>query len=614
MCGITGWIDYERELENEVGILEQMTEVLAHRGPDAKGIWVKKHMAFGHRRLSVIDPEGGAQPMVKVRDGYNYVISYNGELYNTAEVRHELESEGYSFNTHSDTEVLLCAFMEWEEGCLARLNGIFAFAVWDEKRQRLFLARDRMGVKPLFYTKQHESFLFASELKALLRHPDVKPVINEEGLAEVLLLGPARTPGHGVFVGIHELRPAHYLIYDRKGVTIKRYWSLISSIHHDDLETTTEKVRFLLRDTVRRQLVSDVPVCTLLSGGLDSSAITALAAEVFAKEGKPPIHTYSIDYQDNEKYFQESVFQPNMDKPWIRRVSDYLGTCHHEIIVNMEQLVEGLHQATIAKDLPGMADIDSSLLFFCGKVKEGATVALSGECADEVFGGYPWFYKEEVMNREMFPWVNFLDARIELWNKEVFKSILPQEYIYRRYKESTAEMPRLEGESMLGERRRQLFYVNQNWFMNTLLDRKDRMSMGVGLEVRVPFSDHRLVEYVWNIPWEMKTVGGEAKGILRRALEGMLPKDVLHRVKSPYPKTHHPVYTSMVKTWLKEIMADKNAPIHQIVNNDRINELLNGTGDVFQYPFFGQLMRGPQMLAYIIQINIWLKEYSVRIK
>lgn len=379
MCGIAGWIDHERDLRQQSDILEAMSYQLRKRGPDASGRWISPNALIAHRRLSVVDPAGGGQPMIRQIEGQSYVITYNGELYNTLDLRNDLEKLGYKFYSNSDTEVLLVSYIEWGEKCVERFNGIFAFGIWNEKDRSLFMARDRFGVKPLFYAARGSSFIFASELKAMLENPLVKPVVNSEGLSEVFALGPARTPGCGVFKDVYELKPAHCLLYDSNGIHVRKYWSLESRPHTDSLEDTIAKVRELVLDSIERQFVSDVPVCTFLSGGLDSSAITSLASIHFRKQGQT-LNTYSIEYKDNEKYFAPSLFQPDSDTPWIERMSKEFSTSHHYIIVDTPQVVEALESAVEAKDLPGMADIDSSLWLFCREVKKGATVALSGEC------------------------------------------------------------------------------------------------------------------------------------------------------------------------------------------------------------------------------------------
>ncbi|MHB1126475.1 MAG: asparagine synthase (glutamine-hydrolyzing) [Bacillota bacterium] len=610
MCGIAGWIDRELDLTQQSLVLESMTRTLAGRGPDAEGFWFSSRAALGHRRLIVIDPTGGTQPMVRQRGGKEYVIVYNGELYNTVELRAELEARGHIFLSRSDTEVLLVSYMEWGIDCTKKLNGIFAFAIWCEADRLLFMARDRLGVKPLFYYAKDNTFIFASELKSLLAHPAVKPEIDAEGLAEVFIMGPARTPGHGVFRGVAELKPGYSLTYDF-GIRHQRYWALESHPHEDDLQTTARKVRELLQDTVERQLVSDVPVCMLLSGGLDSSALTALAAGAFHKARMSAVHTYSIDYLDNDLYFRPNDYQPNSDAPWALKVSTFLDTLHHRVIIDTPQLVEALTDAVRARDLPGMADIDASLFLFSREIKKEATVALSGECADEIFCGYPWFYREDTLAADTFPWVRMIKERVRLLSPDLVQQISPEEYVANRYREALGEVPRLAGENSEEARLREIAYLTITRFMPVLLDRKDRMSMAVGLEVRVPFCDHRLTEYAWNIPWIMKTCDGMEKGILRRALAGTLPEDVLSRRKSPYPKTHNPAYLAAVRNATLDILNDPQSPLLPFINTKVVRELIKTDANSIHLPFFGQLMTYPQLLAYLMQVNTWLREYRV---
>lgn len=613
MCGITGWIDWDADLSREQGTLAAMTATLACRGPDAEGFWVSPRAALGHRRLVVVDPAGGGQPMQRSQGDRSYIIVYNGELYNTPELRQELAARGHAFRGHSDTEVLLTAYMEWGPACVERFNGIFAFAIWSEAEGRLFLARDRLGVKPLFYAERGSAFLFGSELKALLAHPAVAPEVDAEGLAEVFLIGPARTPGHGVFRGVAELRPGWAMAVDRDGVRRWPYWQLESRPHTEDLEATARRVRELVQDAVERQLVADVPVCTLLSGGLDSSALTAFAAAHYRRAGRGPVHTWSIDYVENDRFFQASDYQPNADAPWVQRMSAYLGTRHHPVTIDTPQLVDALPAAMRARDLPGMADVDASLLLFCREIKREATVALSGECADEVFGGYPWFHRPELLHARTFPWSRNLGARVSWLHPDLVALLRPGEYVDGRYREALAEVPRLPGEEPEEARMREMFYLNLTRWMPTLLDRKDRMSMAVGLEVRVPFCDHRLVEYMWNVPWAIKCADRREKGILRRALAGLLPDDVLTRRKSPYPKTHHPAYLAAVRAGALRALAEPDSPLRPLVNLRAIEELARGEHAAAAPPWFGQLMGGAQLFAYLLQIDAWLREYRVRI-
>lgn len=613
MCGITGWIDWRKDMSIHEQDVHRMAMTLAKRGPDAITTWSNQHVAFGHTRLSVVDPEGGYQPMIRQQGNATYTIVYNGELYNTEELRQVLIQRGYTFQVHSDTEVLLMAYMEWGSQCVEHLNGIFAFAIWDEKQESLFIARDRLGVKPLFYYEKGSSFIFGSEMKAILAHPDISARVSREGLQEVFGLGPSRTPGHGIYEGMKELRPAHCLTLTKNGLKLSRYWQVKSDHHQHSLEETVEQIRFLLQDSVERQLVADVPVGTFLSGGIDSSGISSIAARAFEKEGKGRLHTYSIDYEDNQLYFQANDFQPNADSPYIELVSKYLDTVHHTHTIQNQSLAEYLKEAVHVRDLPGMADVDSSLLWFCKEIKKNTTVALSGECADEIFGGYPWFHREELLLRESFPWMDSVVERERLLQPKWRQKLDLQDYVQQRYQETLKEVPRLEDEAPVAAKRRELFYLNMIWFMTTLLDRKDRMSMGASLEVRVPFADHRLVEYVWNVPWEMKMVDGREKGILRRALQGYLPDDVLYRKKSPYPKTYSPQYTNTVREWLLSILNDKQAPILELIDRQVIQEIAETNGAAFKRPWFGQLMMGPQLMAHLCQINTWLEDYNVNI-
>ncbi|ANS46735.1 asparagine synthase [Bacillus thuringiensis] len=589
MCGITGWVDYKRSLEGERDVVTKMAETLAKRGPDDNKVWIKGNVAFGHKRLIVVDPEGGKQPMTCLKDETNYAICYNGELYNTEDIRKELLRRGYTFKGHSDTEVLLASYIEWKEECVDHLNGIYAFAVWDEQKEQVFIARDRLGVKPLFYKYDSGRLLFGSELKAILAHPDVKAEVTLEGLSEIFGLGPSRTPGHGIYAGIKELRPGHAMTFSKNGLCIWRYWNVKSKKHEDSFEETVEKTRFLLQDAITRQLVSDVPLCTFLSGGVDSSAITAIAAKEYERSGKGQLHTYSIDYEDNDKYFKANAFQPNSDAPFINLMTETFQTTHHRCVISNEKLAEYLTEAVLVRDLPGMADIDSSLLWFCREIKQDFVVGLSGECADEIFGGYPWFYREDDLQSSAFPWMRSTEVREQLLKKEWRNKLNLQQYVQRRYEESIQEVPILEGESPLEAKRRQLFYLNMVWFMTTLLDRKDRMSMGASLEVRVPFADHRLVEYAWNIPWEMKMYKNREKGLLRKALEDVLPHDILYRKKSPYPKTHNPHYTKAVTVWLQNLLTDKGSILHELFDKEQLNGLIQSGGSAFQTPWFGQL-------------------------
>lgn len=543
-----------------------------------------------------------------------YVIVYNGQIYNTKELKEILIENNFTFNGHCDTEILLKSYIYYGNDVVNHLNGIFAFAIWNSRKKELFMARDHFGVKPLFYTMKNNSIVFGSEIKTLFEYPGVEKVLDNQGICELFGIGPAHTPGTTVFKDIYELKPAHRATFNSYGLHIERYWKLKSEKHTDSFGTTCQKVKFLLNDAITRQLVSDVPLCTFLSGGLDSSIITKFASDYCKDNNLPPLNTYSIDYVDNDKNFVKSDFQPNSDNYYINLMNKDLHTNHHSIVIDTPELAEYLEDAMIARDMPGMADIDSSLLLFCKNVKKEMTVALTGECADEIFGGYPWFFREDALNSSTFPWSIAIDERQKLLNPSIGKKVNLKSYIDYRYNESLSEIEILDSDSLETAEKRKISHLTLNWFMQTLLDRSDRMAMYNGFELRVPFCDYRLAQYVWNIPWEIKALNGREKGLLRYICKDLLPDEIVDRKKSPYPKTHNPSYLATVKSMLSDIMKDKNAPINTILNRDCILEILNSDGSAFSRPWFGQLMTGPQLMAYLCQVNMWLERYQPKIE
>lgn len=614
MCGIVGFVDFKNELPNTEIILNNMLQTIAKRGPDEEGTYLNKHIALGHKRLIVIDPEGGKQPMIQKYSLGEYVIIYNGQIYNTKELKEILLENGFSFSTYSDTEVLLKSYIYYGKDVVNHLNGVFAFAIWDTKTKELFIARDHFGIKPLFYTEFNGTFIFASELKAIFKYPNFQKIIDSTGISELFGIGPSHTPGFTIYKNIYELKSGHFAVYNQSGLHIEKYFELKSKPHLDDFEETCKKVKFLLENAISRQLISDMPLCTFLSGGLDSSIITKYTAEYMKKEGLPPLDTYSVDYVDNDKNFVKSDFQPNSDNYYINIMNKSTYTSHHQIMLDTPELANALQTAMEARDVPGMADVDSSLYLFAKEVKKEKTVALMGECADEVFGGYPWFFREDSLNSGTFPWSIAIQERQHLLNPEISKKINLKDYIDYRYNQSLANVEILDNDSLETANKRKISYLTMTWFMPTLVDRADRMTMANGFEVRVPFCDYRLAEYMYNVPWEMKAYKGREKGLLRYIMKDYLPEDIVYRKKSPYPKTHNPTYLSAVKQLLTNIMKDINSPINYLLNRDYILEILNTDGAAFTRPWFGQLMTGPQLMAYLCQVNMWLEKYEPKIE
>lgn len=608
MCGIGGFVDYERDARRGGPILHGMKRTLTPRGPDAEGTYFDEDAALVHRRLIVIDPEGGKQPMHS--PDRNTIIIYNGELYNTPELRTELMSRGHEFVGHSDTEVLLHAYLEWKTDAFARLNGIFACAIWEKRERRLTLCRDRLGVKPLFFAPIRNGLTFGSTIDTVLCHPEIEPALDEDGLRTLLLLGPARPPESGVFRQISSLMPGHFAVLTPEAFTDHTYWKLEAHEHEDDLPTTIERTHTLICDAARRQLVSDVPLACFLSGGLDSSILSMLAAKDYAARGET-LHTWSVDYRDNDKYFTKSIFQPNSDDSYIDQMVDFLCTHHHRVVLEPEALCAALLPATDARALPGMADVDSSLLLFCAAVKRGGTtVCLSGECADELFGGYPWYHREEILFEDTFPWSRSVGLRLGLLTPDAVRN--GEEFVRQHYRDTCARAPRLPSDDKKAARMREMFVLILDWFMATLLDRKDRMSMYSGLEVRVPFCDHRIVEYAYNMPWGFKSLEGREKGIVRRAFADELPKEIVYRKKSPYPKTFHPVYTRLCADYVRRIFEDNTSVTASLFDRNAVQKLMQRPESLAE-PWFGQLMRTPQIFAYIIQLDRWFRHYHVKI-
>ena len=616
MCGIAGFSNFnEKFLNNEVffkDILDNMRKSLRKRGDDAKGIYLDNNFGASHARLSIRDlSENGNQPMIKNINNNKYVIVYNGEIYNTEELKKDLKSKGYEFNTTTDTEVILNLFIEYKEKCVDYLNGIFAFSIYDTQNEIVYLFRDRVGIKPLFYTIENNTLVFGSEPKALFEHPIITPTINLDSLKQILGIGPARIAGKGVFKNIYEIKPGHFAIFNKYGFKEKMYWQLKSDYHKDNYEQTVEKVSFLVRDSIEKQLVSDVEICTFLSGGIDSSIVTAVSSNYLNKLGKK-LNTFSFDFKENDIYFKSNSFQPERDKPYVEIMLKAYDLNHNYLECNEEELIDLLYKAVDAKDLPGMADVDASMLYFCSLVSKQNKVALTGECADEIFGGYPWFYREDLLNSTTFPWSKNMDTRELFLTEDLKNQLRLTEYSLENYEQSIKNTPYLDGETKEECKRREIAYLNIKWFMATLLERMDRMSMYNSLEARVPFADHRIIEYLWNVPWHMKYKNNVEKSLLREATKDLLPLELLNRKKSPYPKTYNPNYEKLLKNELISIVNNNNSPINNLIDKNKILKFVKMPSD-YGKPWFGQLMSGPQLMAYFIQINYWLKKYSLSI-
>jgi asparagine synthase (glutamine-hydrolysing) len=576
MCGITGWVSFHRDLRSEAATLDAMTGTMACRGPDDRGTWIEGPAALGHRRLAIIDLPGGRQPMTAATPHGTVAIVYSGEAYNFTELRRELTGRGHRFTTDSDTEVVLRGYLEWGDALPERLNGMYAFAVWDGRVDKLVMVRDRMGIKPFYYHPTADGVLFGSEPKAILANPLARRRVRLDGLRELFTM--IKTPGHAVWDGMREVEPGTVVTVDRSGVRRRVYWELETRPHTDGRDATIARVRSLLDDIVRRQLVADVPRCTLLSGGLDSSAMTALAARQLAEHGEK-VRSFAVDFAGQAENFVADELRGTPDTPFVHDVARTAGTDHQDIVLDAQALADPEVRAKVirARDLPaGFGDLDTSLYLLFRAIREHSTVALSGESADEVFGGYLQFFDEEARSADTFPWLVRLGRHFGddagVLRPDLVKALELTEYVADGYRAAVTGIRRLDGESDFEYRMRRICHLHLTRFVRILLDRKDRASMAVGLEVRVPFCDHRLVEYVYNTPWALKSFDGREKSLLREATADLLPRSVYDRVKSPYPSTQDPRYAVALQDQARELLSRSGHPVFDLVDPERLRQ------------------------------------------
>ena len=523
-----------------------------------------------------------------------------GHIRNAAALRRELgPSTAATFS-----ELLLQAYRAWGEDCVRRVEGPCALIVIDQEHDCLLLSRDRMGEVPFYYSIRGGEVLFGSHPAPLLRL-GVLAEVDSSGLCEVFGLGPARTPGKTPYRDLLALEPGHMLTVQSGRAKVRAYFELTACEHTDSLPDTIEAVRSLLAQAVAD--AAPLEPAAMLSGGLDSCALTAL----LARQTDRPVVTYSVDYEGNEQFFKGGSYQPEQDAPYVELAAQAIGTRHERIVLPVEALAQSLDAAMAARGFPGMADIDSSLYLFAGEIAKSHRYALSGECADEVFGGYPWFHREALIHADCFPWSGSLPLRQRILRPEIAQKLHVEEYVRDTYARELAQAPRLSGECPLDERLRALQALCFRYFMTNLQERAVCMCNSFDLQVLTPFCDERLVQYVFNVPWSIKNTGGMEKGLLRAAMEGVLPDKLRLRRKSPYPKTYHPLYAQAIRGRVQALLADSQAPLWQLADPQTVRSLAEGPLSPQETPWFGQLMAGPQMLAYLLQVDSWLRRYRV---
>ena len=605
MSAIAGLVD----LRCDEQICQGMINTMLRRGPDSEAVYKDERCVLVYRKMSTQSKHAPAQINRFDWVGDKWAVINESEVNNINEMRNRMICLGHSFTSNEDAEVIVHGYAQWGKGFIDMLQGLVCFVLWNITKNTLLVVRDRMGIKPLFYMPHGSGLIFSSEIKTILAYPTVKAELDCTGAAQLILLGPGRIPGSGVLKNIYELEPGGYLEYDAHKLFCGKYWDLKDREHTESFDQTAEHVRWLVLDAIKGHIDVDANLGAFLSGGLDSSIICSVCAEELKKSGKV-LNTFSVDYVDHEKFFVAGKYQPESDKQYIQIMRDHLGSTHHWTILDPYDLINCLEDATIARDLPGMADVDFSLLALCNQVKNTVGVALSGECADELFGGYPWFRDVKLRTSAGFPWAANIRYREGLLSERMKEQIDAESFVMDHFNSSIQKCDILPGGDAVDAEVKKMSYLNQKWFMQTLMDRNDRMSMYNGLEVRAPFCDHRIASYMYGVPWKFMEFNGREKGLLRYAMKGLLPDKVLWRKKSPYPKTFDPTYHKLVKQMLKDVICDVNQPVFQIVSRTAAIKLLD---EEMNDPFYGRLMKSPQTIAYLLQINYWLKAYHVTI-
>jgi len=562
MCGIAGFVAAERLGASDLARLPVMRDVLAHRGPDAFGAWHDDRAALGHRRLSIVDLAAGAQPLGN-EDGSVQVV-FNGEIYNHADLRPELEAHGHRYRTRSDTEAIVHAYEHWGDDCVHRFRGMFAFALWDARRRRLLLVRDRLGIKPLYWAKVGGTLLFASEIKAILASGLVEARANELALPE--LLGTRYVSGdETLFTGIRKLLPGHRLVFEAGRITIGQYWDIPHEEPADapvrsDADWTAQ-FKALLEESVRLRLMADVPLGMFLSGGLDSSAIAA----IMARQIDRPLQTFSVAFA--ERAFSELT--------WSREVAQAIGAVRHEVVVGADDFFGALPRLVWHEDEP-IAHPSSVPLYFVSKLaREHVTVVLTGEGSDELLAGYGRYPRALLNWRFARAWATVAPKAVRHWFAERVTTRLPGRagrYARRSFlgMETTPEatffdnfaaMPLRVQRGLMSEHLRpfvtsdraygvsrqwldqaasrpwleRVLYADMKTYLVELLMKQDQMSMAASIESRVPFLDHRLVEFAATMPSSLKLSGWTTKRVLREAARDLLPKSILERPKMGFP-------------------------------------------------------------------------------
>ena len=599
MCGIAGFVDLwdshtTRDAQERAAILDRMCRIIQHRGPDDQGVTVKPGVALGMRRLAIIDLVSGNQPM-SGEDG-SVTLVFNGEIYNFQEIKPKLEARGHIFQTHSDTEAIVHAYEEFGPECLKDLRGMFAFAIWDDKARTLFVARDRAGKKPLYYTTTtNGTFVFGSELKTLLEHPDVRRELNPQGLDAYFTLGYVPDP-LSIFRHIHKLPPGHYLTLREGKVSVKQYWDFELEPAESTREVDyLEQLRFLLDESVRLRLISDVPLGAFLSGGIDSSTVVALMARHMGQ----PVKTFSIGFHEDS--YNELKYA--------RVTAQKYGTDHHEFFVTPD-ICEVVDELAWHFDEP-FADSSAIPTYMVSKLaRDHVTVILSGDGGDELFAGYTRYVVERkrggferlpkplreglmrpvsrrlphaawgrnyLHNVSLDPISRYLDSvsiftnlnRRSLYSADFSRQLGPGGYVGSLFNSLVEKVQSKEPLDRL------LYLDSKTYLPGDILTKVDRMSMAVSLEARAPLLDHKLIEFVTRVPAALKLAGLETKHLLKRAVKDLVPAEILHRPKQGFGVPIQEWINEQLRSRIRETLSDARTKQRGYVDSRYVGVLLD---------------------------------------
>jgi asparagine synthase (glutamine-hydrolysing) len=607
MCGLVGMYDPRRRLGEPSDFIEDATTALRHRGPDSSGTWISGPVALGHRRLAVIDPEHGHQPWITTAQDERVVaLVHSGEIYNFASLRRELECLGHVFRSGSDTEVVARSYVEWGLAAVERFEGMFAFALWDDAKQELWLVRDRLGIKPLYYMSTDGGVLFASEIKGLLCHPSVKPRTTT-AMLPLLFNQRLGLPGEVPLQGVRQVKPGGVVHFTEDGSREFLYWQLTEREHSLSPEETADRLRSMLCDTVARQIVADRPVAGLLSGGIDSSLLCAMGASAMGSDTNG-LKTYSLGFRPGESVFVPTALRPEDDTQVAPRVAQDLGLEHAVVDTDLPSLLAVAEASGRARDLPSLGQFDQTVYLLFQKVRESAVVVLSGEGADEILGGYPWLVSPGKVgtSEATFPWLEDSPRLSDCLSDAVWAEHSPRDDEFDRFRTLEATAPiHAGGDGDPADRAHKLAsYLSLQGPLQYLLDRKDRMSMAVGLEVRVPFCDHKVVEFCFNIPASMKLAAGD-KTVLRDAARGLVPEYVRRRRKSAYPALQSHQYERLVANSVVELLDDPGSPLRPYLDQDRTLGFVDGNHASTTHAGRGHF------LTPLLEVDRWMRHYDI---